>query len=183
MEQQLDGIHALLNSTVQTSKNAIPAPLLANSYPRFNEELSISNFPRPYPHDQLYQSIQSSQEETSHFPFATPWQFPYINVDDIQDVISRGTVNFEKAEESLRLFQSNAHFFPFVIIPPGTSLDSLRREKPFLLLSILTFGAKKHLKLQKALELELRGLLSKSIMRNGKKSLDLLQSLLVYLSR
>jgi hypothetical protein len=91
-------------------------------------------------------------------------------------------VSFEKAEESIRLFQSNTRFFPFVVVPPGTSLDSLRRNKPFLLLSILTFGAKKDFKLQKALELELRKLLSKNIMLNGKKSLDLLQSVLVYLS-
>lgn len=111
-----------------------------------------------------------------------PSQFPSTNIDDIQDVISRGIVDFDKAEESLRLFQSNARFFPFVVVSLRMSLESLRRKKPFLLLSILTVGAKKHSKVQKALELELRGLLSKNIMHNGKKSLDLLQSLLVYLS-
>jgi hypothetical protein len=172
----------LLDSTVQTSKNAIPTPLSSNSsLLEFPEELPISDFPYLYSLDQPYQPTQSSRTETSQmFPFATPSQFPYFNFDDIQYVISRGIVSFEKAEESLRLFQSNTRFFPFVIVPPETSLDSLRRNKPFLLLSILTFGARKDWKLQKSLEL--RELVSENIMVNGKKSLDLLQSVLVYLS-
>ncbi len=92
-------------------------------------------------------------------------------------------ITYDQAEEALRLFRDNTRFFPFVVVPYQISLNSLRREKPSLLLSILAFGTKKHVKLQKALDLELRKLMSKDIMFGGKKNLDLLQCALVYLSR
>ncbi len=92
-------------------------------------------------------------------------------------------VTYDQAEEALRLFRETTRFFPFVVVPPQASLNSLRREKPSLLLSILAFGTKTHVKLQKALDRELREVMSKDIVFGGKKSLDLLQCALVYLSR
>lgn len=82
----------------------------------------------------------------------------------------------------MRIFQSKASNFPFVLVPPKMTLDSLRREKPFLLLSILTFAAFSNEKLQLKLELELRQSLSKRIIVDSEKSLDLLQGVLVYLA-
>ena len=173
---------------MQTSQHATRTPLTLNPpLPELPEELLLSTFPPSeppciYSYERPYQPIQSLQTEVPQtFPFMTPWPIPSINFDDIQDVISRGIISFDKAEESLRVFQSSTRFFPFVAVPPRTSLDSLRREKPFLLLSILTLGAKKDFKFQQALELELRKSLSENIMLKGKKSLDLLQSVLVYL--
>lgn len=62
------------------------------------------------------------------------------------------------------------------------TLDSLRREKPFLLLSILSSAASSNEKLQSQLELELRESLSRRVIVHGEKSLDLLQGVLVYLT-
>lgn len=108
--------------------------------------------------------------------------FLFPNFDPFNDVISKGVIAFEHAEQSLQLFKSKASQFPFVVTPPKMTLDALRRDRPFLLLSILTVTESSNEKLQLQLELELRETLSKKVIVHGEKSLDLLQGVLVYLT-
>lgn len=99
----------------------------------------------------------------------------------MDDCISKGIVSFEEVEESLKYFKSKAQAFPFVLCPEE-GVDNLRRERPFLLLAILTFAQGKNTRLQQALEHELKEGLGRRLIMNGEKSLDLLQGLLVYLA-
>lgn len=64
---------------------------------------------------------------------------------------------------------------------PNENVEFLRRERPFLSLSILTFEMQTKPQMQKALELELRLSLSKQVVVEMEKNLDILQGLLVYL--
>jgi hypothetical protein len=182
IEEKLDGLMALFASrqtgkeaTLSASSSAPPQPTTSISLPATNSQsfldpsassaspLSCSRFDNP-----------RAQQPLSSFSFP--------NFDLFNDVISKGIIGIEQAEESVRFFQSKTSSFPFVIVLPKMTLDALRRDRPFLLLSIITFGAFSNEKLQIQLELELRESLSKRIIVNCEKSLDLLQGLLVYLA-
>ena len=65
---------------------------------------------------------------------------------------------------------------------PSKTLETLRWEKPFLLLSILVMASAKARGLQVLLEKELRELLASKVIVEGELSLDLLQGLCVYLA-
>jgi len=109
-----------------------------------------------------------------------PQQAPHFV--GINDVIGRGIVSFEKAQACLDYFQTHVSGFPFVVVHRHTTLDLLRREKPFLLLGILAMATEMDSKLQDRLETELRENLSRRVILNGETSLDLLQGLLLYLT-
>lgn len=124
-----------------------------------------------------------SANTTFEIPLKLPnFQFSNVVFDGFQDSISKGYVSFEQAELSLQAFQAQASNFPFVVVDPTIGLDILRRKRPFLLLSILTYAASWNLSLQRQLETELKASLCKKVIMDGEKSLDLLQGLLVYLN-
>lgn len=100
----------------------------------------------------------------------------------LTDVIANGTIPFEEAEYYVQDFKDYASQFPFVIILPHENLDSIRRERPFVLLSILAVTSQFKQKLQSAIEKELREFFAKKVIVEGVKSLDLLQGLLLYLA-
>ncbi|TVY15966.1 Transcriptional regulator WAR1 [Lachnellula arida] len=115
-------------------------------------------------------------------PFSIPSTTSFTIFDDLQDVIARGLVTLEKAEDSVQHFRNTASNSPFVIISPDTSIDYLRRQKPFLLLTVLAMATINNMKLQKLLDQEIRDTLGRRVFMSGEKSLDLLQGILIYLT-
>ncbi|KAE9374683.1 hypothetical protein N431DRAFT_543935 [Stipitochalara longipes BDJ] len=182
MEEKLDGLMALLASR-QTGKEASPSessstpshPPIAVSPP----ELELQAFTHPI--SSSVSSVSFSRSDDFRSQQSQP-VFAFPNFDQFNDVISRGIISTNQAEKSIRYFQSKASQFPFVLVPPKMGLEALRRERPFFLLSILSFAAHHNEKLQLRLELELRESLSKRVIVHCEKSLDLLQGVLVYLA-
>lgn len=74
------------------------------------------------------------------------------------DVVQKGIISVHDAEELVRTFQTDYTGFPFVLLPYLT-MDSFRRERPFLLLSVLAITSRKQLELQEPLEREFREVL------------------------
>jgi hypothetical protein len=109
-------------------------------------------------------------------------RWPSLDPTAINDVIGRGIISFEQAQNCVTKYKTQASSFPFVVVQKHLSLDVLRREKPFLLLGILAMATQTDPKLQDRLEAELREILSCRVIFNGEKSLDLLQGLLVYMN-
>jgi len=174
MEQKLDSLYALLSASNEPVRalTAPPTPLQNEIQPEATfdtTEACQSNSPFRPAHRKVNQQFQV-------------FSLPFLVFDDIQDVISKGVVSFEGAEQSIHFFRSQCSSFPFIYISPQISLDTLRREKPFLLLSIITIGAQFNDKLLRVLELEFLEMLGKKVFVGGKKSLDLLQGLLVYMT-
>lgn len=174
MEQKLDGLMALLNSqgrALDPTPSITPPPV---------DTLDCENFDEP-------SSILLNMSNQRHQILSNPHQFslfslPKSTVDIVGDVISKDIISYDLAAEYLQYYRTKSKYFPFVIISPHESLDSLRRERPFLLLAVLAMSAiLSSTKLQKTLDLELRENLSRRTIVNGEKSLDLLQGLLVYL--
>ncbi|CAG8948861.1 hypothetical protein HYFRA_00001984 [Hymenoscyphus fraxineus] len=109
--------------------------------------------------------------------------FPDYVFNDLDDCISKGMISFESAEDSLKYFKTKSHTFPFVLYPDESmGLDWMRRERPFLLLAILTSAQGRNRRVQEVLEGELKAELGRRVIMVGEKSLDLLQGLLVYLA-
>lgn len=100
----------------------------------------------------------------------------------LPDVIDKGIIDAHTAQEFLHVFRSGSAIFPFVVIPPGESLDIIRRGRPFLFLTAMAMAANQAPALQLMLDKEIRETLGVRLYVNGEQSLDLLQGLLVYLA-
>jgi hypothetical protein len=154
-----------------------------------NSEPQKTGISPPFPHLQFTTPRIQCPRKTSSishtfgsYLFPIPTTSAFTIFDDLQDVISRSILLPENAEKALQHFRNTASNFPFVIISPDTSLDHLRRHKPFLLLSILAMATIDNMKLQKLLDQELRDILGRKVFMSGDRSLDLLQGILVYLT-
>ncbi|TAQ85997.1 hypothetical protein B7494_g5656 [Chlorociboria aeruginascens] len=97
-------------------------------------------------------------------------------------IILRRKLQLEEAEQLLRSFRRKASFFPFVDIAENATVQSLSRTSPFLLLAILTVAAIGDPQLHHQIDEEFRRVLSMKVIVEGKKSLDFLQGILVYVA-
>ncbi|ESZ95284.1 hypothetical protein SBOR_4338 [Sclerotinia borealis F-4128] len=175
MEQKLDGILNILAAKTQTESQ--PNPFSAPISPPETMSLDLSEiFELSYPSLPMEDAIPKPFQQIS-IPTT-----PHFGFRDFQDTISKGVVNIKQAEEALEEFAGKASAFPFVLLPPHTSLESLRHERPALLLAILASTCQNNIPIQNILENELLETLSSRIIMQGEKSIDLLQSLLLYLA-
>ncbi|KAJ8064867.1 hypothetical protein OCU04_007175 [Sclerotinia nivalis] len=170
MEQKLNGILDLLATKTQTEPQ--PTPVSAPVSP-----------PEPMPLD-LSDMFELSfpllpMEDTSPKPSSTS---PTLEFGGLPDAISRCIVSTRQAEEALREFASRASAFPFVLLPPQTSLETLRHERPVLLLAVLASTGQNNLSHHHLLEKELRETISSRTIIHGEKSIDLLQGILLHLA-
>lgn len=181
MEQRLDGLMALLQTQGRVNQQNNPTPAITPpppgqtlDCPFLGDTTSPGTFSNVSPQRQ---DILNNPHQFALFSLPKPV------VDNIGDVISKDIISYGLAAEYLQCFRTKSIYFPFVVLPAHTMLDTLRREKPFLLLSVLSISAvQSPSRLQKTLELELRESLSRRTIMNGEKSLDLLQGLLVYIA-
>lgn len=88
-----------------------------------------------------------------------------------------------KAAECLHNYQTYmAKYFPFVVIPPDTTIAALRNTKPFLLKAIVVVSSVQDLARQRALGHALMRELTTKLLVEGKRSVDMLQGILVWLA-
>ncbi|TGO85837.1 hypothetical protein BPOR_0359g00070 [Botrytis porri] len=175
MEQRLDGILNLLaaKSQAESQPDSVSAPVS----PQENMPLGLSEmFELPFP---LLPLENTSAKNFQHMSLSAP---PILNYGGLNDVISRCIVSTKQAEEALKEFASRASAFPFVLLPPQASLESLRHERPILLFAILASTSQNNIPMQHLLESELRETISSRTIIHGEKSIDLLQGLLLYLA-
>ncbi len=100
---------------------------------------------------------------------------------ETDDIIERGIVTRELAQVLLDRFRANGMCqFPFVVVPPDTTLPALRTDAPFLFLAIAATMSFDTPYLQYKLGEEVRQQALQRILLGAEKSLDLLQGLLVY---
>ncbi|KIX04423.1 uncharacterized protein Z518_05291 [Rhinocladiella mackenziei CBS 650.93] len=99
------------------------------------------------------------------------------------DVISENLITFGEAEVLLNEYRNElAENFPYIILPESTSLSSLRQASPMLLLAILVTASWKNQGQQEVLNDAYLRLMSSKLIIEGRKDLDLLQGLMVYLT-
>jgi hypothetical protein len=175
MEEKLEALLALLNAnqaTEVTAAAAISPPSHSTLQLLDDESFGFSNsaeVPLPQFHFDNVIAVQPS-----HI-------FSFPNLDGFNDIISKGFVSYDHAEASLEYFRMQSSSFPFVIAPKQWSLDFLRSHRPLLLLAIICMATRSDSKLQRQLEFQLREMLSRKVLVNGEKSLDVIQGILLYL--
>jgi hypothetical protein len=86
-------------------------------------------------------------------------------------------------ENLLSQFRQTQSFFPFVIISDESRACEMIHDSPFLLLAAITTAARSIPPLQEVLAQQIKETLARRIIVAGENNLDLLQGLLVYLSR
>ncbi|RDL30129.1 uncharacterized protein BP5553_10407 [Venustampulla echinocandica] len=91
-------------------------------------------------------------------------------------------LTLKDAERLLTAFQKISAFFPFVQVAEEATVPSLSRTSPFLLLAILTTASFTCPQVCHQLDHEFKRVLSSKVIVEGRKSLDLLQGLLVYIA-
>lgn len=88
----------------------------------------------------------------------------------------------DQGERLFAIFRRKASFFPFVTLPEKATVKSLSRDLPFLLLAILTSSSIGDQPLHQQLDNEFKRVLSDQVIVGGKRSLELLQGILVYVA-
>lgn len=91
-------------------------------------------------------------------------------------------IGMQETDKYLFLFRSRTVYFPFVQAPEGASGACMAVHHPFLLLAILAVCSSQMTSLQRRTDERFRHVLSERIIVNGKKSLDYVQGLLVYVA-
>jgi len=97
-------------------------------------------------------------------------------------VIDQGIFDLRYAGVLLNEFRVMSQNFPYVIIPPGTSVNMMRRDSPMLLLAIFACASWRDRELQMILEKMYLRVLAGRMVVEAEQSLDMLQGLLVHLS-
>ena len=91
-------------------------------------------------------------------------------------------INEQEAQELVKTFEMDFSSYSFLQIPSSSTLASFRRERPFLLLAVLTIASRKHITLQELLEQEFNETFGARLIVEASKDLDLLQGLLTHLA-
>jgi hypothetical protein len=97
-------------------------------------------------------------------------------------VIEHRRITLEQAEELLSTFRLKSPHFPFIQIADDATVPSLSRTSPFLLLAILTTASIRDPPLYHQMDFEFKRILSTKVIVEGRKSLDYVQGILVYLA-
>jgi hypothetical protein len=96
------------------------------------------------------------------------------------DPIEMGTITSEQANEFfLRYVNLMVHHLPAVPLPPGTSMEEVRRSKPVLFLSIMAAASSEYPSVQRQLSKDVIQVFADRVMIQGDKSLELVQALQV----
>lgn len=137
-------------------------------------------------HQEAFQKLLPTDNQCS-FPTtpATTVQTPQStqnNEPEIEQGPTDRSITINQAEELLQGFHGIKHFFPFVVIPEDASIKSLSRNSPFLLLAMLCAASAKDIQLVYQLDHEFKRVLSEKVICEGRRSLDFLQGLLVYIA-
>lgn len=100
------------------------------------------------------------------------------------DVIDRGIISMETANELVAIFINElVQFFPVVVLPADTTPSQLRQSKPVLFLSVIAAAAiAVDSSLARVLNGEIVRLYAERFFIEGEKSLELVQSLLVMIA-
>lgn len=100
-----------------------------------------------------------------------------------KDVIDQGLLTIDAANMLLDKFRTALMpHCPFVIISPQTTAETMRRDKPFLLLTILTAALHDNMPLQRTLEKQIKKVISDCMIFDGSVSFEIFRGLLVHLA-
>lgn len=134
------------------------------------------------------ESNKDSPDVRSNFPLFPKSDEPWMptpsksSITQYEDVIDRGIVSFAIADRIFDKFVEDLNpQCPLVAFPPGTTAEAVRKSRPMLFTAILAAGCITLVpEIQADIASELARQLAQRVFYLFDKSLDLIQSLLVY---
>lgn len=108
----------------------------------------------------------------------------FVDQDEhvVEQLLGCGILTTGTANGYLLKYREMCEYSPFVVIPEGATVESLRQDQPFLIHAVLAGASRENPDLQSTLERSLRERLLKTVMIEGEKSIDMLQAILIYLT-
>ena len=204
MEQKIDGLLALIaqsengrgpkihkdgNHTSPTTFNSTPST--ANTQQAYSPPSQSS----PYRSDPGLETLQSRHEPSSRQAHISSPVFhdnpvhnnlaptdPLTNRSSPECDLVKDLVDVSYAKQLLGEFRTMSDYFPFVLISPNTTVQGLSLKKPMLFLAILMTASGSDRILQITLEERYRRELATKVIVKSHRSLDCLQSILIYLA-
>lgn len=99
----------------------------------------------------------------------------------VQSLCQQPQFNLQSAASLLNEFRDMLPYFPCVIIGGDDTVQSLSRERPFVLLAILAaVSGSRSVQGHKLYDEEFRKVLALKVVAGGERSLELAQGLLIY---
>ncbi|KAI2629518.1 hypothetical protein GGR54DRAFT_628088 [Hypoxylon sp. NC1633] len=122
-------------------------------------------------------SVEASPDMTSTPP--PPWK-PPAGTEQQPDVVDRGLITMSEATSFfVRYMEDMTPHLPAVVFPEGTTASEIRKTKPILFLSIMAAASSEAPKRQRQLVREIMQVFADEIIISGRKSMELVQALLV----
>lgn len=145
--------------------------------PQYQSETGLDHRPSLAELEDIHDfDLLTSRERTSVTHTADPRNQDSL-ADDLQNLLDR-----PDHRSLLDDYRSISASFPFVPIPTTLTFDEMLKRKPILLLAVLLAASCKKPKLQLILEERYRRELGKRTLIEPRKSVALVQSMLIYLS-
>ena len=185
LEEKLDGLVSLLKAGAQS--DAIPAntQAIATAYDSEHPG-SVRTSDKTSPSNQIEIEPTNSvlDEQLPNLPVLTPSSIDSQGTlsdspaSNLRDTVEPSPFEAEKCLTTFRTHKSR--YFPVVYIPPTTTANQLRQERPFLWLCIMTVATGSTSQHQ-ILGSKVRATLAQEMVLKSEQNIDLLLGLLVYI--
>lgn len=169
IEQQVETIMSILSANVQDS-DLLPQGHDTKSPPSRKSGNARATIPAPYYDFSKHYATPENSSSQSSADESTAW-----------DPVDVGLLKEHEAMAMLEEFRRDfVEHFPFVVVDACVTVDLLRREQPFLFLSIMTTMAYRVPRIQRILADKIRDHIAAHISGCSLKGLEILQGLLVH---
>ncbi|KAL2810528.1 hypothetical protein BJX63DRAFT_434175 [Aspergillus granulosus] len=183
LEEKLEALVSLLRAGVQPA-GANPVNLLLGQAGQA-QDITMSNAISPP--ESLDATLSNSTQNIYTMPPSTAALTPDTNTSEAGgqtsvSFSSRAEPTALQAEEYLTLFHTQLlPYFPCVYIPPGTTAQQLRRDRPFTWLCIMAVTCKSAGQ-RRALYDKIKAIVAQQMIHNSANTdIDVLHGLLIYL--
>lgn len=134
----------------------------------------------------LYSGVTSPHDRIggSHFASSgSPSKSRDARNDGLTNSVLHDLGDMATVDRRLETFrQSLVHYFPFVVVPPTVSAETLQQDSPFLFLCIMAVTSFENPMIQRRLGQEIKKQICDRLVMGHEVSMDLLQGLLVFVA-
>ncbi|KAJ5837131.1 hypothetical protein N7447_003157 [Penicillium robsamsonii] len=149
-------------------------------------ENGLSTYSSTYSHGGRDSTPNSSHNSTNLSSFdQAPYRwddYPKINGKPCPELLLECGLSIDAADGFLGQFRTMTSYFPFFVVPSQTTVLTMCKEQPFVLVAALAAATSSDRKLQKSLGDKFRTCALHAVMVHNERSLDLLNGILVYLA-
>ena len=186
LEEKLDGLVSLLKAGAQSGAIATDSEAIAAAYDSAHHSSVRTNDKSSPPNQTDIESTTSVvDDQLPNSPVLTPGSIESQGtLSNSSPSLLRDTVETSslEAEQCLTIFRIHkSEYFPFVHIPPTTTANQLRQERPFLWLCVMMVASRSTSQ-QQVLGNKVRDRLAQEMVIKSEQNIDLLLGLLAYIS-